>query len=959
MRSDIPAAMPHPCPRCEKAFKTPATLARHTGAKKPCVDVVAAREAARAAGASDLEKQVWAARNIMRRVGLTGMDALDALVSLFALREVERLFPRLGEPASFALPKPSLLCPVPAEVRVTCVENRFVLFSKITATPFDDGEQRDWAYLVRNALLALKFHPDTREPCRPLYEELDKIFPLTDSKTAHELARFVRDKIAFDQGGDTAGRAYMSVVRGFLDGKELGQFFTPTPVVDYLVRRAGEGRNLGTVVDPTCGSGGFLAAAARAGAATVQGCEIDLRVRLLGYFSALAAGAAAPRVARGDFLRGGLEELGPGARYETILANPPFGVKGVTYDELVDSKVNPLGPDIFPIKSSATGLFLQRIVYTLHPGGRGCVVLPLGKELAGRTPAETKLRRALLRALALREVVVIPAGAFENTGIRTVALIFDKVRELGECVTRRKAGKGYTVELKALEAGAADATTDFRITRLRTAEDGKTVLPEAEPIPGTQRSVSIEELEEHGWSLSPDDYNLGGAAIAEESPEGFAHPMVVLGDLCNIAIGGTPSTSQTSYYISPPDGFPWVSIADLGNGGQIRATKKHITQLGVDASSVKLVKRGTVLFSFKLSVGKVGIAGSDLYTNEAIAALMLRAADRVTNGYLYHALGLKLYRAPPTIGIIGKGSLNKRTLAEIEIPLPPLELQRAIAAELDEQAADAATLEKAAAAAERAKKIVLDNAIYKWGFLGRTLRHCDDLAEGVRGVQLGNLFNMKKGKTYTTKALAGQYPLYTSGAEQLSSDAFDETEKALLIACEGTVGHTHAPTESKYSVGHRCYILREKTEGTVEYSYLNWFFRANRADIVAAHARGAVTQTLNAARLAGIEVPLPPVEIQRAIAAELDELDATAKGLTRAAERARAGMRTTLMRALAAGGPARPGEEKGADSNQGEGEDEAPAPVPEDDGDAPPEANGEDNDEVDDAALDEFLGEGA
>ncbi len=254
--------MSHPCPRCEKPFKTPAGLARHTNAKKKCVDVVTARLEAKATGGSDLEKHVWTARNLMRRVGLTGMEALDTLVSLFALREVERLFPRIGDPATFELPK--ILAMAPLEIRATAITEGFVKFSKIAGAVFDDGEGRDWSQIIRAALRALAYHPDTREPCRPLYEDVAKLFPLTDSKVAHELVQFVHNKIVFEVGGDTAGRAYMTVVREFLDGKELGQFFTPTAVVDYLAQRAADGRSIGQVFDPTCGSGGFLAAAARA-----------------------------------------------------------------------------------------------------------------------------------------------------------------------------------------------------------------------------------------------------------------------------------------------------------------------------------------------------------------------------------------------------------------------------------------------------------------------------------------------------------------------------------------------------------------------------------------------------------------------------------------------------------------------------------------------------------------------
>ena len=184
---------------------------------------------------------------------------------------------------------------------------------------------------------------------------------------------------------------------------------------------------------------------------------------------------------------------------------------------------------------------------------------------------------------------------------------------------------------------------------------------------------------------------------------------VKLGDICEIAIGGTPSTAIASYYTSSTDGFPWVSITDL-NGGIIIKTKKHITTLGVNNSSVKKVQAGTVLFSFKLSIGKTGMAGCDLYTNEAIAALSIRD-QRLCSKYLFHSLSAGIYTGGRVIGIIGAGSLNKSSLSQIEMPLPPLDVQKAIAAELDEFDITAKKLTAAAERARAAMKTTLEKAL--------------------------------------------------------------------------------------------------------------------------------------------------------------------------------------------------------------------------------------------------------
>ena len=106
----------------------------------------------------------------------------------------------------------------------------------------------------------------------------------------------------------------------------------------------------------------------------------------------------------------------------------------------------------------------------------------------------------------------------------------------------------------------------------------------------------------------------------------------------------------------------------------VNQTAKRITQEGIDKSSVKLLPKGTVLVSFKLSIGKVAISGTDTYTNEAIAGLIPKDG-RVLSEYLYHlvpALDLRNYMQPAAKG----KTLNKKILQRIKIPVPSIKDQR-------------------------------------------------------------------------------------------------------------------------------------------------------------------------------------------------------------------------------------------------------------------------------------------
>lgn len=144
-----------------------------------------------------------------------------------------------------------------------------------------------------------------------------------------------------------------------------------------------------------------------------------------------------------------------------------------------------------------------------------------------------------------------------------------------------------------------------------------------------------------------------------------------LGEICSIEIGGTPSRNINEYYENGTN--LWVSVKELNNC-VIFDTKEKITEIGIKNSSVKLFNTNTILFSFKLSIGKVGIVGTPLYTNEAIAGINTKDESILLNKYLYYHLLLNDFTKLGS-GIIGNGSLNKKSLAEIKIPVPPLNVQ--------------------------------------------------------------------------------------------------------------------------------------------------------------------------------------------------------------------------------------------------------------------------------------------
>ena len=158
-----------------------------------------------------------------------------------------------------------------------------------------------------------------------------------------------------------------------------------------------------------------------------------------------------------------------------------------------------------------------------------------------------------------------------------------------------------------------------------------------------------------------------------------------LADICEIKLGKTPSRSDKSYWDDEKFGSNvWVSIADLTKLSSrfIADSKEYITDKG--ASLFKPVKAGTLLMSFKLSIGKLAYANCDLYTNEAIVALPIKDKNKINSDFLFYFLQFYDWDKETENDVKLKGkTLNKAKLNEIVVPLPPLATQNKIVAKID------------------------------------------------------------------------------------------------------------------------------------------------------------------------------------------------------------------------------------------------------------------------------------
>lgn len=154
-------------------------------------------------------------------------------------------------------------------------------------------------------------------------------------------------------------------------------------------------------------------------------------------------------------------------------------------------------------------------------------------------------------------------------------------------------------------------------------------------------------------------------------------PLVKLADIANVVTGSTPK-KRSDYY----DGdVPFVTPGDLGLVSGITNTSRTLTQEG--ANSVRQIPAGSVMVCcIGATIGKVGIAEKAVVTNQQINSLVIDEAKAYPR-YVYYFCATLKDKLKATSSSTTMPIVNKSSFSQFEIPLPPLEEQKRIAAILD------------------------------------------------------------------------------------------------------------------------------------------------------------------------------------------------------------------------------------------------------------------------------------
>ncbi|MFN0157016.1 MAG: N-6 DNA methylase [Bacteroidota bacterium] len=460
---------------------------------------------------------------------------------------------------------------------------------------------------------------------------------ITNAKTLKAIVDKLSKLTLLDTDSDIKGDAFEYFLKNSISvGNDLGEYFTPRHIVKLIVDLV-DPVFKDRVYDPTCGTGGFLIQAFRHIKSKVRPTKGNLRIikektiygreltgtAKIAKMNMIIIGDGHTNIEQMDSLSAPIK-----GKFEIVLANYPFSQK-TDYSALYGLSTE-----------NANAIFLKHIIDALKDGGKAGIVVPEGL-LFDETAQSVKVRQILLETCEVLAVISLDGYVFQPyTGQPTSILVFKKGRTTKKVWFFEVTEDGFEKSHRRF-GRRPQKKNDIPLLRQLWNDKANS---------NKSFSVSFETIKKHGYILTVDEYKK------RRRQSGW----VPLGDVCDLVIGRTPSTKNRSYY---GGNKLWANIRDISNceGAYLTDTENKITAEAVEHSRAKLVKEGTVLLSFKLSLGKVAIAGKDLYTNEAIAAVIPKDPKRVLPKYLYHIL--------PRLNIGGGGEKRPRERPQARVGL--------------------------------------------------------------------------------------------------------------------------------------------------------------------------------------------------------------------------------------------------------------------------------------------------
>jgi len=363
--------------------------------------------------------------------------------------------------------------------------------------------------------------------------------------------------------------------------------------------------------------------------------------------------------------------------------------------------------------------------------------------------------------------------------------------------------------------------------------------------------------------------------------------LVRLENIAQIKLGRTPARDSREYWEQGV--VPWVAIADL-DGGVVHGTRERISKRAhQQVFRGEYIAPGTLLLSFKLTIGKVGVLGMPAVHNEAIASLTL-ASGEVDRDFLAYQLQALDYSAYLDQYVKGR-TLNKDKLKSIVIALPPLPEQRAIANVL-RTVQEAIQARQRELELERERKAALMQHLFTKGTRGEPTKHTEigEMPESWRSCRLGHAAEVAYGLTvnearrtgsklapYLTVANVTRGALRLDEVKQIGMLEGDKENYRLrqgdVLLVEGNgnprlLGSAAIWRDELPFVLHQNHLIRARLNHHLLLpdwlmSYLN--SDGGRAQLLGKAKTSSGLHSINSRLVADLQIPTPPIEVQAVV----------------------------------------------------------------------------------------------
>ena len=533
--------------------------------------------------------------------------------------------------------------------------------------------------LYVRAITSMSQNPHIPQLFRDIFK--DAFLPYRDPETLNLFLKEI-DVFTYDHS-ERLGDAFEYLLSILGSQGAAGQFRTPRHIIDFIVAAVAPTKT-DTILDPACGTAGFLISAYKYILASNQDTPLtpDERQRLTENFVGYDI---APEMVRLSLVNMYLHKFPQPTIYEydtltsedrwddtfdVILANPPF----------MTPKGGIRPHNRFSVQTSRSEvLFVDYIVEHINPSGRAGVIIPEGI-IFQSSNAYKALRQMLVAENYLWAVVSVPAGVFNPySGVKTSILLIDKnlARRTDRILFVDVKNDGYDLGAQRHVIDQDDLPSALEILRQFQAN------PTLEFDTHLALTVPKTRLAEDG------DFNLTAGRYREVIDyRNIALPTMPLIELCEFKNGLWKGKKEPFVEVNVirNTNFGKNGELDLSNVAQHPVEVRQFKQRQLQSGDIILENSGG---GPSQPVGRVvyfDVNDGSLYSFSNFTSRIRVVSDRVDSKYLFNVLN-GIYNRGDTERLqkrtSGIRNLDKKGYQQLLIPLPPIDIQRAIVAEIE------------------------------------------------------------------------------------------------------------------------------------------------------------------------------------------------------------------------------------------------------------------------------------